>query len=178
MMIPATSAWSEGAIELFGLKVDDVTEHYVAWLNNSQVNRYLESRFEHHTLASTRSFVNDCVSSEHKLLFGIRYREQSGRHVGNIKLEIDMRHKLAEVGILIGEEDVHGKGVATDAIRAVARIAREDLKLRKLSAGCYASNIGSERAFVKAGFEVEGHRKEHVLSDGKPENLTLMGLIL
>jgi len=79
---------------------------------------------------------------------------------------------------MIGEKKTHGKGVATQAISLLAQIAREELKLRKLTAGCYESNKASERAFIKAGFVIEGKRPEHFLINGQPEGLTLMGMML
>jgi RimJ/RimL family protein N-acetyltransferase len=178
MRVPATRAWCSESLQLFLLEESDVTERYVGWLNDPEVNRYLESRFERQTLESTRAFVNGCINNDKALLLGIRCRWLEDQHVGNIKVEINRPHGLGEVGILIGEAAVHGKGIATQAIRMMVTIAREQLGLRKLTAGCYASNVGSERAFAKAGFTVEGHRPNHFLVDGRTETLTLMGMIL
>jgi RimJ/RimL family protein N-acetyltransferase len=178
MIIPATAAWSSDTVELFLLHDNDVTDAYVGWLNDPLVNSYLESRFEEHTLESTRAYVRACVDRENSLLLGIRYLDGHDRHVGNIKVDINSRHGLGEVGILIGEKSAHGKGIGSEAIRIVTQIARTELGLRKLTAGCYGSNKGSERAFIKAGFEVEGARPEHVLRDGEPESITLMGMLL
>ena len=178
MIISVTPAWHTAVVELFMLAPANVTENYVAWLNDSYINRYLESRFQSHTLESTRAFVKDCVGSDHALLLGIRHPPIEGRHVGNIKLEINKHHGLGEVGILIGETQVHGKGVGSQAIRVLTGIARDQLQLRKLTAGCYASNKASERAFVKAGFFVEGRRRDHFLVSNRPEDLILMGLML
>lgn len=175
MQLSSTSAWSSESVELFLLDPADVTPAYVDWLNDPQVNRYLESRFERHTLESTRAFVSGCASNEQTLFLGIRYRPLANRHVGNVKLELNRKHGLAEVGILIGEKEVHGKGIATQTLLMIARIARDELRLRKLTAGCYDSNKGSQRAFIKAGFVVEARRPEHFMLDGKPEALTLMG---
>jgi RimJ/RimL family protein N-acetyltransferase len=178
MIIAATNCWRTEAIELFVLHPSDVSESYVNWLNDTEINRYLESRFVTHTLESTRQFVQSCVANERTLMLGIRCRWLENRHVGNIKIEINSYHRSGEIGILVGSKDVHGKGIATQSIRALATIAREQLGLRRLTAGCYASNRGSERAFVKAGFVVEGVRPGHFLLDGKPEDLTLMGCLL
>lgn len=178
MILASTTRWRSAEVELFPLTPEDVTERYVGWLNDPQINRYLESRFERHTLDSTRTFVADCAASSKSVLFGIRCKHMDGAHVGNIKIETNARHGLGEVGILLGEKRVHGRGVATEAIRLAAGVAREELHLRKLTAGCYAGNKGSERAFVKAGFAVEGVRPDHFLLDGRPENLILLGLFL
>jgi [ribosomal protein S5]-alanine N-acetyltransferase len=178
MIIPKTANWSSGIVELFMLEPDHVTERYVQWLNDPGLNRYLESRFSSHTLESTRAFVAGCRQSDHSVMFGMSCKDPELQHVGNIKIEINRPHRMGEVGILVGEKQVHGKGVATEAIRIVTRIAREELGLRRLTAGCYASNLGSERAFAKAGFAVEARRPDHFLLDNRPEGFTLMGIQL
>lgn len=178
MNLSSTPAWHGEKVQLFLLEVSDVTETYVGWLNDPRVNLYLESRFQHHTLESTRTFVASCRADENVLFLGLRYPPFEGRHVGNIKLDINRRHGLGEVGILIGERAVHGRGVATDAIKLMSNIARTQLGLRKLSAGCYATNKGSERAFVKAGFVVEGVRPKHVLVGDRSEDVVQLGVLL
>jgi RimJ/RimL family protein N-acetyltransferase len=166
--------WQEGEIELFLLLPENVHEAYVGWLNDELVNRYLESRFALATLESTRQFVAAALANEASLFCGIRLRA-TNRHVGNIKLApIDWHHGLGEIGIMIGERTVWGTGVATTAINIMCTIAKEELQLRKLTAGCYASNAGSVRAFVKAGFIVEGTRKQHFLCADRTEDLTLL----
>ncbi|MCL9683573.1 GNAT family N-acetyltransferase [Legionella maioricensis] len=172
------STWSNELIQLFVLTENDVAPSYIDWLNDPEVNRYLESRFEIHSLESTRQFVKNCMANDNTLLLGIRFPLLENKHIGNIKLEINQRHGLGEVGIMIGEKKAHGKGVATQAISLLAQIARDELKLRKLTAGCYESNKASERAFIKAGFVIEGKRPEHFLINGQPEDLTLMGMML
>ena len=42
----------------------------------------------------------------------------------------------------------------------------------------FESNRASERAFIKAGFVIEGKRPEHFLINGQAEGLTLMGMML
>lgn len=163
-----------GDVELFGLDADAVTDEYVAWLNDPTVNRYLESRFVHHTLESTRQFVQAIVDGDDSILFGIRYAPD-GRHVGNIKLgPVERHHRRAEIGLLVGERTVWGRGIATNAIELATRYAFDALGLRKVTAGCYAGNVGSRRAFEKAGFVVEAIRKRHFLLDGAPEDAVLL----
>lgn len=164
-------------VALFQIKDGDVDEDYVAWLNDPFVNQYLESRFDKHTIESTTRFVTLMLESETDLLLGIRDVD-SGKHVGNIKLGLfNKYHRTAEIGLLIGDKSVWGKGLATDALGMVVDLART-LEMRKLTAGCYSSNIGSKRVFEKIGFEVEGVRKAQVLSNNRAEDLTLLGLLL
>jgi len=179
MHIAATAHWKCHSVELFVLEPDDVTEAYVGWLNDPAVNCYLEIRFSVHSIETTRQFVNGCLSSPSTLLCGIRSLELQGIHVGNIKIgAIDRHHGLGEVGILIGHKAAWGRGIASSAIQLTANIARDELGLRKLTAGCYRSNVGSQKAFLKAGFCIAGERKAHFLLDGAPEDLLLMDCIL
>lgn len=178
MQAAATQRWQDGTVELFLLTPDAVTSQYVAWLNDPLVNRYLESRFATHDAESTRRFVANALADERVLFLGIRGVEL-GRHVGNIKLgPIDPHHRVAEVGIMLGDRDCWGRGIASAAIERAVDIARAELQLRKLSAGCYASNAGSARAFEKAGFTVEGRRAAHFLLEGSPEDAIILGRIL
>jgi ribosomal-protein-alanine N-acetyltransferase len=170
-------------VELFLLEPHHVTEQYVAWLNEPTVNRYLESRFCAHTEESTKAFVASVLDSPDNLFLGIRCRRGSGAlktaHVGNIKLgPINWQHRTGEVGLLLGDRAIWGQGMASTSIGLLCGIARTCLRLRKLTAGCYASHIASKRAFEKAGFTVEGIRKEQFLLDGRPEDAVLLGLRL
>lgn len=173
-----TPRWSDGLIALFPLIPDRVSDAYVDWLGEPEVNRYLEVRFREQTRASVEAFVAAILASERDVLFGIT-DVALGRHVGNIKLgPIDRHHGLGEIGIMIGDRAAWGKGIGTAAIRRIVDIARDELGLRKLSAGCYATNAGSRKAFEKAGFTVEAVRPAHALLDGVPEDQVLLGLIL
>lgn len=178
MRAAASDRWHGAGVELFLLEPDRVTETYVAWLNDPAVNQFLESRFAHASLQSTRRFVEDVLENPAALFFGIRSLAL-GRHVGNIKLApIDRNHGLGEIGIMIGDRDAWGRGIASQAIERLAVIARAELNLRKLTAGCYASNQGSVRAFVKAGFAIEARRVAHFLLRGAPEDVILMARFL
>src|SRR5437773_4535985 len=108
MRLTSTAAWKNNVVELFLLEPGDVTEHYVGWLNDPAVNRYLESRFSVHTIESTREFVESCIASPSTLLLGIRSNDLQGVHVGNIKVQIDGHHGLGEVGILVGDKNAWG----------------------------------------------------------------------
>lgn len=177
MRAEATARWSGSHVELFLLRPELVTDRYVGWLNDPDVNRYLESRFVRHRIEDVRTFVSAQLSSDAILMLGIRSRELD-RHVGNIKLgPVNRWHGLGEIGIMIGDRDAWGKGIATEAIALMTRIGFEELGLRKITAGCYRSNTGSQRAFERAGFAVEAVRRAHFLLEGRPEDAVLLGCL-
>lgn len=162
----------DGDLQLVPLLPEDVSDDYVRWLNDGAINKYLESRFTQHTLDSTRAFVAAACADAGTAMFGIRL---DTRHVGNIKLgPIDFRHRRGEIGILIGEPTVWGRGVGRRAIELISRFGFDTLRLHKLTAGCYGSNAGSLVAFRRAGFDVEGVRRQHYLLDDRFDDLLLL----
>ena len=165
--------------ELFVLQESDATEDYVGWLNDPDVNRFLESRFVIHTHESVREFIRRHLLDPSSLLCGIRSVAHARKHVGNIKLSpIEWNEGQAEIGIMIGDKNAWGKGIGTEAIRILAGIARSELNLRRLTAGCYPENIGSQTAFLRAGFELECPAKEKVFADGSTGTVVRMRLLL
>ncbi len=156
----------------------DVTPAYRDWLDDPEVNRYLETRHVEQTLDSISSFVSAKNASEDEFLFGI-FRGPSGGHVGNIKLgPIRKYHRLGEVSLFIGDRSCWGRGLATKAIRGVTRFGFEALELNKIVASMYSANIASTVAFLKAGWSRECELRDHYIHDGKPMGLVLVGITL
>lgn len=159
------------------MKVSDVDENYHKWMNDPDITRYLESRFRDNTVEKIKEYVSGFEKRDNDFLFMIIEKE-SGKHIGNIRLgPINEHHNLAEVGIMIGDKESHGKGYGAEAINILKKYAFDELGLHKLTAGCYSNNAASEKTFLKAGFQLEGRRKKHYKSgDGYVECL-LFGLI-
>jgi RimJ/RimL family protein N-acetyltransferase len=145
-------------------------------MNDAEVTRYLESRFRRFERGDLERFIADANGDENTVLFGM-FLKRDERHIGNIKLAIEPHHRRAEIGLMIGEADCRGQGLASEAIAAVTDYAFRDLRLHKATAGCYGANIGSVRAFLNAGFAPEGRRPSHYRSDEAWDDLVLLGKI-
>mgnify|MGYP005870184203 CR=1 FL=1 len=150
------------------LSEKDVTTKYVAWMNDPHINRYLETRFSAQTEESVGDFVNSIQKDPDSFLFGI-FDVKTGSHIGNIKLgPINRHHGSAQISLLIGDRSCHGKGYATEAISALTDWGFQDCGLERIEAGCYETNLGSLRAFLKCGYEVEGFfRKSRIDGEGQ-----------
>lgn len=142
------------------LTPEDVTETYVGWLNDPEINRYLEIRFDEHTLESCRRFVEHMNMDPHSHLFGIMDKS-SQLHIGNIKLTIiNKRHQRGELSFFIGAKDFQGRGLATEAVREITKWGFLECGLRKIEAGCYDTNCASLRCLIKSGYFVEGYFRD------------------
>ena len=99
--------------------------------------------------------------SKNNFLFGI-FLKENNEHIGNIKIgNINSFHRFADLGIMIGKKELWGKGYATEAIKLATRFAFRKLNLHKLTAGMYAPNKGSHKAFLKCGYVDAGRLRKH-----------------
>lgn len=149
------------------LAEENVSEDYLGWMQDPLVTRYLESRDQTQTLDTLRAFVRNLNSSPRDYLFGI-FLVQGNEHIGNIKIgSIREPHRSADLGLIVGRRSAWGKGYGTEAIALATRHAFEQLGLNKLWAGMYAENLGSYRAFIKAGYREVGRFRQHILFNGR-----------
>ena len=150
------------------LEESEVTERYVSWLNDPQINRFLEARFATHSIDSVRNAVRHYRQSGTEVLFGVFFKGSSNEHIGNIKVaDIDRNNGVAEIGFLIGDSRYWSRGIASEVIRSVCAWAFQELGLEKITAGAHAENIGSEKALMKAGFVHEATLRSHAFVEGE-----------
>lgn len=158
------------------LTEEDATQEYVDWMNDPEINQYLESRFNKQTIESTRAFIRS-VTNDNNYQLGI-FLNESEKHIGNIKIgSINHYHKYADIGFLIGDKSYWGKGIATEAIKLATEFAFNTLKLHKLWGGAYSPNIGSIKAFLKNAYQQEGIKKNQYLCQGKYVDDILFGKV-
>lgn len=161
-------------LELRPLTPEDVTDAYVRWMNDPAVTQYLESRYRQHSLDDLRGYVAEVSRAPGTHMFAIVTRDD-GRHIGNIKIgPVDQMHRRADIGIIVGEPDCWGRGYAGEAIGLLADWAFSALEVDKLTAGAYAPNVASIRAFERAGFHQEAVQRRHYVIDGTRVDGVLM----
>lgn len=90
---------------------------------------------------------------------------------------IDWSHGIAEVGYLVAEK-FQGRGVATEGLRLLIEIAKEEPGLRKLRALTIEENVASHRVLEKNGFELEGRLKAEYVINGVVHDARVWGLLL
>jgi RimJ/RimL family protein N-acetyltransferase len=102
---------------------------------------------------------------------------EDGTLVGHLTLwGATLPSRAATLGILIGSEHV-GRGLGTDAVRLAARYGFRVMGLHRIGLTVAAFNGRGRRAYEKAGFEVEGVRRDAVFLDGRFTDEVQMGLL-
>ena len=164
-------------IYLREVRPSDVNDAYYRWMNDPEVTQYLESRFAPNSMESLLEYVKGFQGNKDNIFLAVVLKKNH-KHIGNIKIgPINWFHRLADIGVMLGEKDSWGKGYASEAISLLSEHAFKNLNLHKLTAGCYKPNEGSLKAFEKAGFETEGVRKKHCFFNGKYVDAILLGLL-
>lgn len=144
---------------------EEVGERYLQWLYDPKVNQFLEVRHNLPNLEELRNYVDKINSTDNDLFLGIFLL--NGLHIGNIRLgPIDTEVFSSALGIMIGDRSQWGFGYAAEAIEALTSYTFDYLNLSIIWAACYDINMGSYKAFLKAGyFEAARKKKECSFND-------------
>lgn len=139
------------------------TKRNAEWLSNKVVVQFSEQRHAVHTVNSCQRYINSFVDGSH--IWGL-YLVETGQHIGNLTSRFDRSNNVAELGMLIGYPEMWGKGYGREAWLAASEWLLKEQEVRKLEAGCMASNAGMRRVLENTGFELEGERRLHFLHNG------------
>ena len=102
----------------------------------------------------------------------------SGELIGESALRsVDQRVGSADFTIAIGNKTYWGQGYGTDATRALAKYAFEQMHLHRITLYVHASNTRAIRVYEKCGFKHEGRLRQAEYLDGEYSDVLVMGLL-
>jgi ribosomal-protein-alanine N-acetyltransferase len=162
-------------LQLVPLGTDHLSSEYVNWMNDPEVNAYLESGGDY-TLEKLNEFLANVEKSP--ILFWAIHIKENGKHIGNIKIDpVNQRHKYAEYGIMMGDKLEWGKGYAKEAsLSVISYCFSEEMNLRKINLGVRSMNTAAVELYKKIGFVVEGVYKKHVITDSGYDDVVRMAV--
>ena len=159
------------------MEITDLDGPYFDWLNNYEVTRFLETGSFPTTTATLRNYLESIAKHPNNVMLAI-IEKKTNRHVGNVKLgNIHPLHRNADIGIMVGDKSVWGKGYGSEAMELMLEYGFKRLNLHKITLGVYADHDGAVRAYKKLGFAVEGTLKEQLFRDGAFRDKTVMGIL-
>lgn len=137
----------------------------VKWLNDPEVTKYLRF-FEPIGIEEEQRWYEDLLKDNSRKVYAIRIVD--GDYIGNLQLSnIDLHDRKAELGILIGEKNLWGKGYGTEAVELAVRLAFEGLNLNRVYLRTLTSNKRARRCYEKVGFKEEGILRQDGFCKGK-----------
>jgi RimJ/RimL family protein N-acetyltransferase len=126
----------------------------------------LRDTFPHpYTMADARSWVLAATTALRGRAYAI---EVGGFAVGGIGLrgDGDVNRFSAEIGFWLGRE-YWGRGIATEAVEAMTRVAVEQRGYRRVYAVVFDGNPASARVLEKVGYALEGRLHAHAFKAGR-----------
>lgn len=144
--------------------------------NNRNVWLNLRDRFPHpYTAADAEAWIGTASAESPVANFAIVLADEA---VGGIGLTpgTDIFRHSAEIGYWLGEP-FWGRGIATEAVRAVTAYAFEYFDVCRLEAGVFEWNPASMRVLEKVGYVREGRARLGVTKDGRRGDRLLYALV-
>jgi [ribosomal protein S5]-alanine N-acetyltransferase len=139
-----------------------LTQKYVGWLNDPEVVRFSEQRFVQHTIESCRTYM-DSYDTGPNYFWAIISCDPAEGHIGNINAIVDVNNGVADIGIILGEKSVWGKGYGREAFTAIVNFLFQEVGVRKVTAGTVAINTSMVRIMERAGMKSDGSRARHCM---------------
>lgn len=136
------------------LAIADATPDYLGWLQDSRTSEFIETADATGGLEALRAYIEQRIDRPDVAFLGI-FTRVGGLHIGNVKFEpLDRRSGSATMGMLIGNREWRGKGVAAEVIETCARWLYERYGIARVCLGVDSANTAAYRAYLKAGFRV------------------------
>jgi [ribosomal protein S5]-alanine N-acetyltransferase len=147
-----------------------LSPRYVSWLNDPEVVRFSQQRWIEHSLDSCKTYM-DSFAGTPNYFWAIASRAEGEGYIGTMTSYLDLQNGVADIGILIGEKRLWGKGYGLEALRAAAGFLFRDAGMRKVTAGTVAVNRGMLKIMERAGMKHDGRRSRQLLFEGREEDI-------
>ena len=156
------------------LEATDVDNGWLKWINDPELNRFIV-----HKRPTTREDLVQYFEESKPpsaYMFAVCLNEDD-RYIGNARLSlIDWVDRRAAHGRLLGDKNIHGRGIGTEVLVLLAYYAFYHLNLNRLASAAVRENHASVKSNEKAGFTLEGIAKQHFYINGKYEDCVYVGL--
>lgn len=147
----------------------DIDASYLGWLNDADVVRFSNQRFLVHDQKSCLRYLASFAGSTN-MFMSVR-RLSDDRQIGTMTAYLSKPHGTVDVGILIGEKSVWGRGYGQDAWDTFTNWLLRQENIRKLTAGTLACNYGMIKLMERSGMQLEAVRKEQEIVEGSPVDI-------
>jgi RimJ/RimL family protein N-acetyltransferase len=150
------------------------------WQRDSELDRLLESSAA--PLSSMKavkeSIEKDLEKQENSSFYFSIRRLEDDLLLGDMVLDVvHWNTSDAFVGLLIGERDLWGKGLGTQAMNLLLEFAFTEINLRRVTLTVFEYNPRAVRSYEKAGFRHEGRMRQVLSREGKRWDVLYMGIL-
>ena len=141
-------------------------ESLALYANNIKIWLNLRDMFPHpYKIENAKMFIESAIRSNPETNFAICIGDRAVGGIG-YNMHSDVERISAELGYWLGEP-FWGRGITTEAVKAVTMSAINEHGLKRVFAVPYETNKASHRVLEKAGYVLEGRMRKSAIKDGK-----------
>ena len=160
------------SIELF--VESDISNQYLAWLNNSHHMQYSDQQLKIHTVDTAKDYLNSFKNTANLFL---KVLNDSRVMVGTLTVYIDVISNIHNCGILI-DSNLVGRGYGKRAWTALTHQVCPSLGARKIVAGTLESNYAMIKLFDTSNMSLETRLRDEKHYGGKTHNVLIYSRII
>tara|TARA_B110000467_G_C18106573_1_gene360108 strand:- start:81 stop:653 length:573 start_codon:yes stop_codon:yes gene_type:complete len=141
------------------MTVDDVGDDYLNWINDPEINEFLESKYTVWTMDSLKEYVRSFENTNVKFLFTINDMV-TNKYIGNGSISsVNYNTEVFYFALFIGDKNYWGKHAAFETSMLLLKFGFEELNMRKVFGGAYSNQLASRFVLKRVGMEQEAKLK-------------------
>ncbi len=149
---------------------------YCTWLSNPRISVHTRAFGVLYTQEFEKKHLENITSgtqSNARMMAVVQKRDNSLIGSGGF-FDIDFLNRRAEMGIIIGDERLHGKGYGTEATNLLLEYAFTMLNLNAVFLNFYSFNKKGKKVYEKCGFKYAGTMREaRIIGNRKFDMITM-----
>lgn len=157
----------------------EINERYISWLNDPEINKFLEVRHKEQTMEDVIDYINRLRSKPGCELLAI-FTKKEHVHVGNLAVTAynPNNQGYATYGLMIGNPRAQELGLGGEATALIIEYLFCDPCIRRIQEGVIADNHRAYKTLEFLGFKREAVLRKHaVLSSGKISDAYIYGML-
>jgi RimJ/RimL family protein N-acetyltransferase len=158
---------------------NEISENYISWLNDPEINKYLEVRHTKQTKTGAIDYINSLRKQHNCDMFAI-FDNENNTHIGNLTITSFNNNNNGSIdfGVMIGDKDSRSTGIGAEVLLSFIDFIFSYEMIERISAGAASDNIKSCKTLESIGFLKEGvRRKIFLLNNGNKCDYNYYGLL-
>ncbi|WP_440650507.1 GNAT family N-acetyltransferase [Candidatus Pelagibacter sp. HIMB1495] len=147
-------------IELRPFSINYVSKEYLEWMNDKDITKFINKAKDKTSLEDLELFSKNMINSNFDYFFAIIFKDENC-HIGNVRLgPVDFNLMSSNFGILIGDKNFHGLGLATEVLELIKDFGFNYLNLKTIRFAVVKEHSAAMRLYAKTKFKYLGETKK------------------
>jgi len=163
-------------VYLSPLNMDDI-DVFVDWFNEAHVMNNMDGWRYTNNSVTVKEWFQNRLKSEVEYDFAIVCKDTEKAIGWFCIIDIVHIHKIAEVGIFIGDDTKRGAGLGTEAMNLGLKYGFDALNFNNIHLRVFDFNERAKKSYEKAGFKEYGRRRQAYYLNGEYHDVIYMDIL-